>query len=97
MVIIVSVKSIIQASSKAFDKVNHWTLLNKLIKRKVPRLIVIIMLYWISKAGCVCIKYFPVTRGMRECGILAGGGGWSGWWVVGASQVIFSICGQTGK
>ena len=64
-------------ASKAFDKVNHWTLFNKLIKRKVPRLIVRIMLFWYQKQS-MCVKwgktiskYFPVSNGVRQGGILS--------------------------
>ena len=37
-------------ASKAFDRVNHWKLFNKLIIRKVPLLIVRMLIFWYSQA-----------------------------------------------
>ena len=33
-------------ATKAFDKINHWTLFNKLIDRGVPLIIVRMLYYW---------------------------------------------------
>ena len=33
-------------SSKAFDKISHWTLFRKLIDRGMPLYLVIILCYW---------------------------------------------------
>ena len=61
--------------SKAFDRVNHWTLFNKLIIRKVPLLIVRIFWYcnqemcinWGQSTSC----FFTVSNGGRQCVILS--------------------------
>ena len=58
--------------SKAFDRVNHWKLFNKLIVRKVPLLIVRMFIFWYSKQE-MCIKwgrstssFFTVSNGVRQ-------------------------------
>ena len=47
-------------ASKAFDRVNHWKLFNKLIIRKVPLLIVRMLIYWYSnqEMGPIYILFF---------------------------------------
>ena len=64
-------------ASKAFDRVNHWKLFNKLIVRKVPLLIVRMFIFWYSKQE-MCIKwgqstssFFTVSNGVRQGGILS--------------------------
>ena len=64
-------------ASKAFDKINHWTLYKKLIKRSVPPVIIRILLFWYQTQS-VCIKwgqctslYFNVSNGLRQCSILS--------------------------
>ena len=42
-------------ASKAFDRVNHWKLFNKLIIRKAPLLIVRILIFWYSNQK-MCIN-----------------------------------------
>ena len=64
-------------ASKAFDRINHWTLLKKLLNRGVPILLVRIILYrYITQT--LCIKwgtmtycFFNVTNGVRQGGILS--------------------------
>ena len=64
-------------ASKAFDRINHWTLFSKLIARGVPCPLVRIILYW-YRTQKVCVKwgklnssYFGVSKGDRQGGILS--------------------------
>ena len=64
-------------ASKAFDRVNHWTLFYKLINCKAPLLIVRILVFW-YQIQQVCIKwgkstsnYFSISNGVRQGGILS--------------------------
>ena len=64
-------------ASKAFDKINHWTLYRKLIKRSVPSVIICILLF-LSKIQSVCVKwsqcsslYFNVSKSLRQSSILS--------------------------
>ena len=64
-------------ASKAFDKVNHWNLFNKLILRGVPAFIIRILLFW-YRSQTFCVKwgshtsrYFNVTNGVRQGSILS--------------------------
>ena len=64
-------------ASKAFDRVNHWKLFNKLIIRKVPLLIVRVLIFWYSSQD-MCIKwgqslscFFIVSNGVKQGGILS--------------------------
>ena len=62
-------------ASKAFDRVNHWKLFNKLIIRKVPLLIVRMLIFWYSNQE-MCIKwgqscFFTASNGVRQGGILS--------------------------
>ena len=43
-------------ASKAFDRVNHWTLFAKLIETDALLLIVRVLLFWYQKQQ-VCIKW----------------------------------------
>ena len=58
-------------ASKAFDRVNHWTLFAKLINTQVPILIVRVLLFWYQMQK-VCIKWsescsqcFTICNGVR--------------------------------
>ena len=42
--------------SKAYDRVNHWTLFRKLLKRSVSIIVVRMLLFWYSKQ-VVCIRW----------------------------------------
>ena len=42
-------------ASKAFDRVNHWTLFIKLLNRGVPAVLIRILLYW-YRTQTFCIK-----------------------------------------
>lgn len=64
-------------ASKAFDRVNHSTLFEKLMKRRVPGYIVRILIFWYSNQQ-MCIRwgnlysnFFSVTNGVRQGGILS--------------------------
>ena len=64
-------------ASKAFDRVNHFCLLSKLLKRNIPVLIVRLLLTWFSTQQFVvkwlsCIsKPFHVKNGVRQGGVLS--------------------------
>ena len=64
-------------ASKAFDRINHWTLFRKMIDSKMPLIIVRIIMFWYqSQLGCVkwgkvtsnCFRY---SNGVRQGGILS--------------------------
>ena len=64
-------------ASKAFDRINHWTLFKKLIDCNVPLLIVRILVFW-YQMQLVCVKwgksvsqYFSIANGVRQGGILS--------------------------
>ena len=64
-------------ASKAFDRVNHWSLFTKLINRNVPLLFVRIIVFW-YRAQLFCIMWgscmsdsFRITNGVRQGGILS--------------------------
>ena len=64
-------------ASKAFDRVNHWTLLEKLIKRNVPLYIVKLLYVWCRnqkfsvKWGSCLSEPFYAGNGVRQRGILS--------------------------
>ena len=64
-------------ASKAFDRVNHWFLFEKLLKRDVPNILVRLLCVWYSNQE-FCVKwsnclstYFKVTNGVRQGGIMS--------------------------
>ena len=64
-------------ASKAFDKINHYTLFQKLLDRETPIILVRILLFWYTKQT-MCVKwgdcmsdYFYVSNGIRQGGILS--------------------------
>ena len=64
-------------ASKAFDRINHWLLFDKLLKREMPCYIVRILVYWyrtqtmyVQWASCDSSS-FKVTNGVRQGGILS--------------------------
>ena len=64
-------------ASKAFDKVNHWLLFDKLLKRGIPKLIVRFLITWYS-TQTFAVKWcnfisnpFNVSNGVRQGGILS--------------------------
>ena len=64
-------------AAKAFDRVSHWTLFSKMIKRNVTLVIVRIIAFW-YQTQTMCVKwgkvnsaYFNVSNGVRQGGILS--------------------------
>ena len=60
-------------AAKAFDRVSHWTLFSKLIKRNIP----LVIAFWYQTQP-MCIKwgknsstYFNVSNGVRHGGVLS--------------------------
>ena len=64
-------------ASKAFDRVNHSILFDKLLKRGVPGYLVRILSYWYSNQkmsirwGSIMSEAFNVSNGVRQGGILS--------------------------
>ena len=64
-------------ASKAFDRISHWCLFDKLLKRGVDVLFVRILIYWYSNQ-LFCVKwgshlsdFFGVSNGVRQGGIMS--------------------------
>ena len=64
-------------ASKAFDRVNHNVLFNKLFERGVPPFIVRVLVYWYAhqtfcvRWGSIYSEPFTVSNGVRQGGILS--------------------------
>ena len=64
-------------ASKAFDKINHWTLFRKLIDRGIPIYIVDILMYWyrnqtmVVRWGNMTSTKFCISNGVKQGGILS--------------------------
>ncbi|CAL4244830.1 unnamed protein product, partial [Meganyctiphanes norvegica] len=64
-------------ASKAFDRVNHHVLFDKLIKRGVPGYLVRILIFWYANQkmsirwGNIMSDSFYVSNGVRQGGILS--------------------------
>ena len=64
-------------ASKAFDKINHWTLFRKFIDRNVPMYLIKVLCYWYQhqlmsvRWGYSISNDFNVTNGVRQGGILS--------------------------
>ena len=64
-------------ATKAFDRVNHWTLFRKLINRHIPLFIVRILQYWYSNQlffvrwASALSNPFSVINGVRQGSILS--------------------------
>ena len=62
---------------KAFDRINHDTLFQKLVNRNVPAYIVRLLVFWYShqqmfvKWGNVMSSVFTVSNGVRQGGVLS--------------------------
>ena len=63
--------------SRAFDKVNHYVLYLKLMKRKVPAQFLNVLINWYGKCS-VCVKWcivfsewFHLSCGVRQGGVLS--------------------------
>ena len=64
-------------ASKAFDRVNHWTMFKKHLLRGVPPILVRLMLFW-YRSQQICVPWgsatstsFKVLNGVRQGGILS--------------------------
>ena len=64
-------------ATKAFDRINHWTLFNKLIERGVPVTIVRMLCYWyrsqhsyVRWGSHVCDSFY-ILNGVRQGDILS--------------------------
>ena len=64
-------------SSNAYDRVNHWTLFKKLLKRLTSVIIIRIILVWRSnqtlcvKWGTQTLSFFTISNGVRQGRILS--------------------------
>ena len=64
-------------ATKAFDRVNHWTLFRKLINRNIPLFIIRILQYWYSKQlffvhwASADSNPFQVSNGVRQGSVLS--------------------------
>ena len=64
-------------ASKAFDRINHWTLYSKLIDRNISVTFVRLLMYWYGNQqfcirwGSTYSNYFFVSNGVRQGGILS--------------------------
>ena len=63
-------------ASKAFDRLDHWLLFKKLIKRKVPLFVVRLLIVWYSlqrmhiRWGNTFSTFFCVSNGVKQGGII---------------------------
>ena len=63
-------------SSKAFDRIDHWLLFDKMIKKGVPLFIIKLLVFWYSRQrmfvrlGNTCSTSFCVTNGVKQGGII---------------------------
>ena len=64
-------------ATKAFDRVNHWKLFNKLLDRGIPSFIVRCLLYW-YRGQTFCVRWaselstpFEVANGVRQGSVLS--------------------------
>ena len=62
-------------ATKCFDKINHWTMLKKLIARGIPLIYVRILLFWYMYqtfcVGNITSTLFNVSNGVRQGGMLS--------------------------
>ena len=64
-------------ASKAFHRVNHWTLFKKLIDRGMPDVFVRLLVYWYRmqntcvRWGTACSEMFTVSNWVGQGGILS--------------------------
>jgi len=64
-------------ASKAFDRVNHWHLFDKLLRKGLPKIMVRLLLVWYTtqkfavKWSNALSEFFKVTNGVRQGGILS--------------------------
>ena len=64
-------------ANKAFDRIDHWLLFNKIIKKGVPLFIIKLLVFWYSRQrmfvrwGNTCSTSFCVTNGVKQGGIIS--------------------------
>lgn len=64
-------------ASKAFDRINHWTLFAKLIDRKVNISVIRFLLFWYEhqmfciRWGRTLSDYFTASNGVRQGGVMS--------------------------
>ena len=64
-------------AAKAYDKIDHWQLFNKLLNINVPVFIISMLAFWYSRQemfirwGNSCSTKFRVTNGVKQGGILS--------------------------
>ena len=64
-------------ASKAFDRINHWTMFKQIILRNVPSILIRILCFW-YRSQELCIlwgnkrsSFFTISNGVRQGGILS--------------------------
>ena len=63
-------------ASKAFDRIDHWLLFDKMIKKGVPLFIIKLLVFWYSRQrmfvrfGDTCSTSFCVTNRVKQGGII---------------------------
>ena len=63
--------------SKAFDRVNYWILLDKLLQRGMPRLYARLFCYWFThqqfaiRWNGMLSQFFSISNGVRQGGVLS--------------------------
>ena len=64
-------------ASKAFDRINHWKLFEKMLKRNIPIVVIRILMYWYCNQQ-FCVHWgsnmsalFNVSNGVRQGGIMS--------------------------
>ena len=72
-----SVNVCFRDASKAFNRVNHWVLLNKLFAQAVPSVVIHYLKFWFTEQS-FCVKWrnaasdvFMVANGLRQGAILS--------------------------
>ena len=64
-------------ASKAFDRIDHWLLFNKMIKNGVPLFIIKLLFFWYSRQRMfvrldnTCSTSFCATNGVKQGGIVS--------------------------
>jgi exonuclease III len=64
-------------ASKAFDRINHWSLFRKLIKRGVNIVLLRLLVYWYRSQqfcirwGSAISSFFNISNGVRQGGIMS--------------------------
>lgn len=64
-------------ASKAFDRVNHWTLFKKLIRRNIPAIFLRLIIFWyrsqtmVVRWGGSCSNHFNIRNGTRQGSLIS--------------------------